>query len=268
MDYKRTIEELKCLAAGDDRIRALILTGSGAAGTAHPLSNRDIEVVTTAIDDLIDDESWWTGLGEVLVVERLEDADENPTRLAYYIDGKIDFTLLTPARLRDRTYDRSFTVLLDKDGLTANINQNSPEWEPPEADEFEESIHWAYAAALMCAKALVRSELWSAKFRDNDLKEQLLEMIEWDHRARYGAQYDTRYLATRMNEWMDEDIRDELSSCWGHFSALDSALALRHTLTLYRRVSERTSVAYGFRPRVDSEQVVDEIEAILANGEL
>lgn len=268
MDYKRTIEELKCWATHDDRVRALVLTGSGAAGTAHPLSDRDIEVVTTAPDGLIDDESWWTNLGEVLVIERLEDADENPTRLVYYVDGKIDFTLLTPAQLSDRIYDRSFTVLLDKDGLTTNLNQKSPEWEPPEADAFEESVHWAYAAALMCAKALVRGELWSAKFRDNDLKEQLLEMIEWDHKARYGNQYDTRYLATRMSEWMDEDIRGELSLCWGHFSALDSVLALRHTLTLYRRVSERTSIAYGLRPGVDSEQVVGEIEAILASGEL
>lgn len=113
-------------------------------------------------------------------------------------------------------------------------------------------MHWAYAAALMSAKALVRGELWRAKFRDNDLKEHLLTMIEWEHWAHYGNQYDPRYLATRMNECMDEDIREELASCWGRFNPLDSVLALRITLALYRRVSERASRAYGFRPGVDS----------------
>lgn len=38
MDYDRIIEELKSWAGSDDRIRALVLTGSGAAGRAHPLA--------------------------------------------------------------------------------------------------------------------------------------------------------------------------------------------------------------------------------------
>lgn len=59
----------------------------------------------------------------------------------------------------------------------------------------------------MCAKATVRDELWAAKFRDQDLNARLLQMIEWDHRARYGADYDTRYLGTRMTTWMDPDVR-------------------------------------------------------------
>jgi hypothetical protein len=29
----------------------------------------------------------------------------------------------------------------------------------------------------MCAKAVVREELWSAKFRDNNLKDQLLALL-------------------------------------------------------------------------------------------
>lgn len=268
MDYEQVIEKLKRWATADDRIRALVLTGSGATGATHPLSDRDIEVVTTAVEELLDDESWWMELGDVLVVERLENADGNPTRLAYYVGGKIDFTLLTPDQLGARTYDRPAVFLLDKDGLAADLDHKAPEWEHPRADENEESIHWAYAAALMSAKGLVRGELWPAKLRDNDLKEHLLEMIEWDHRPRYGGSYDTRYLATRMNEWMDQDIRMELSSCWGHFDARDSALALRRTVALYRRVAERTTNFYGLDVRVDSQKVADEIEAILSSGNI
>lgn len=52
-------------------------------------------------------------------------------------------------------------------------------------------------------------------------------MLEWDHRARYGADYDTRYLGRRMNTWMDPDIRQELLGCWGHLDVVDPAIALR-----------------------------------------
>lgn len=97
MDYEQVIEKLKRWATADDRIRALVLTGSGATGATHPLSDRDIEVVTTAVEELLDDESWWMELGEVLVVERLENADGNPTRLAYYVGERSTslFLLLT-----------------------------------------------------------------------------------------------------------------------------------------------------------------------------
>ncbi len=57
-----------------------------------------------------------------------------------------------------------------------------------------------YAAASMAAKAIVRGELWAATIRDRDLKQELLSMIEWDHKARYGWAYDTWYDGKYLRE--------------------------------------------------------------------
>jgi aminoglycoside 6-adenylyltransferase len=88
--------------------------------------------------------------------------------------------------------DRPFTVLVDADGLTAGLEPSPPDLEPPSAADVEQALNWGYAAALMCAKAVVRDEPWSAKVWDRDLKEQLLLLVEWDHWARYGAAVDVR----------------------------------------------------------------------------
>lgn len=262
MDYSCALKALTRWAQGRADVRALVLTGSAAAEAAHPLSDRDIEVFTTGIDELLSDESWWSDLGEVLVVERLEDKDGNPTRLVYYAGGKIDFTLLPAERLAGRGYTRPFRVLRDKDGTAATASLSASPAEPPSAAEFAESINWAWAAALMQAKAIMRDEPWSAKLRDQDLKNELLRMIEWDHLARHGQGLDTRYLGTRMRQWMDTDIQRALEHCWGSLDGNDSARALLATTDLYRALTARTTAALDL-PHFDHERVEAEMQTIL-----
>lgn len=248
----------------EGNVRALVLTGSAAHGAAgvHPLSDRDIEVYGNDPDLLLADESWWARLGEVLVVERLANPGWHPTRLVYYIGGKLDFTVAPTSALSSAVYTRPFEVLLDKDGLTAGLTLSAPQHRPATADEFDQCIHWAYAAALMCAKATVRGELWMAKIRDGSLKAQLLQMVEWDHQARYGTNYDTRYLGTRMRSWMDVDIQAALQQCWGHFDAPDTARALVATVELFARLAERTAEHWSF-DQFNHPRVIKEIEGIL-----
>lgn len=265
MNYGEVLERLVGWAAETDAVRAVIVTGSGAKGDPHPLSDRDIELYASDPDDLADEESWWSGLGEVLVVERLEDEDSGyPTLLIYYAGGKLDFTLIPTEDLSTMEHDRPFQVLLDKDGHAPDPDSvSTPQGELPDEEEFEECVHWGYAAALMCAKAVVRDELWSAKLRDQDLKEELLRIIEWDHLIRYGTSHDIRYLGTRMNSWMDADIREELNDCWGRFDAYDTVKALRLTVDLFARLATRVGSALGVQA-FNHDRLYREIEAILA----
>ena len=262
MDYSRARESLVRWAQGRTDVRALVLTGSAAAQDAHPLSDRDIEVFTTDIDALLTDESWWSDLGDVLVVERLNDGDGNPTRLIYYAGGKIDFTVLPADRLAGRSYTRPFCVLLDKDDSAATASLDATSTAPPTPAEFEEPMNWAWAAALMQAKAIVRDEPWSAKLRDQDLKGELLRMIEWDHLARHGPGLDTRYLGTRMRQWMDTDVQHALERCWGSLDGDDATRALLASTELYRTLAERTASSLDL-PHFDHERVDDELHAIL-----
>ncbi|WP_063054042.1 aminoglycoside 6-adenylyltransferase [Nocardia arthritidis] len=265
MDYGDVLSALVSWAEACSGVRALVLTGSAAEGTDHPLSDRDIQVFATDVPALLEDESWWERLGEVLVVERLEDSDGNPTRLVYFGGGKLDFTLLPAEDLGGRVYERPFMVLLDKDGTAGTASYRPLVASAPGAGEFWESVNWAWAAALMEAKAIVRDEPWSAKLRDHDLKAELLRMIEWDHRARYGGDFDTRYLGTRLRSWMDSDVQAELEHCWSGFGVREAARALLATVGLYCRLAERTARHLDFAV-FDHERVAAELQTILRSG--
>ena len=175
-----------------------------------------------------------------------------------------DLTIIPWSAFDTIPRDRPFTVLVDKDDRADSLRIAPIAAAHPDATQFDENLNWAYAAALMCAKAVVRDEPWSSKIRDGDLKGSLLTMIEWDHRARYGADYDVRFLGSRLRQWIDTDVQDDLESCWGRFDATDSAAALRATIALYARLSTRTAEVLGF-PSFDHGRLRAEIESILGS---
>lgn len=183
--------------------------------------------------------------------------------VGYYVGGKLDLTIVDVAAASTVNRGRPFRVLVDKDGIPGLREQESIQSAHPDAAAFDERLNWSYAAALMCAKAIVRDEPWSAKMRDRDLKDALLLMIEWDHRARYGLGYDVRFSGSRMRQWMDADVQRDLDHCWGHFDAADAAASLRESITLLARVSTRVAALLGFQ-FFDHDRIHTEIETILA----
>jgi aminoglycoside 6-adenylyltransferase len=261
LDYQRTIDAIVRWAAQDSNVRAVVLTGSAAAKSQHPLSDRDIELHVLDTSPLEESDDWWSHLGEVLAVERLENSDDQPTRLIYYVGGKLDFTLIGVDEDRGE-YDRPFSVLLDKDGAAEwfELVERTPEL--PGQELFDECSNWAAAAALMIAKAIVRDEPWSIMTRDADFKAELLRMIEWDHNLRYGSDRDVRYLGTRMRQWMDADTQARLSRCGLTFDS-DNRPALRASLDLHQAVAGRVASRAGL---IDfhHDAVRSEVERILA----
>lgn len=80
-DYKRTLDATVTWAAQESNVRAVVLTGSAAAQSQHPLSDRDIKLHVRDTSPLEESDVWWSDLGDVLTVERLENGDDQPTRL-------------------------------------------------------------------------------------------------------------------------------------------------------------------------------------------
>ena len=255
MDYDEALRRILAWASADANVRAVVLTGSAATGSQHPLSDRDIELHARDTSPLETDDAWWRGLGDVLAVERLENGDDWPTRLVYYVGGKFDFRLIDAAHAGGR-YDRPFRVLLDKDGVAAEFALIPPIPPVPDQERFDECCNWAAAAALMAAKAMVRDEPWSEMIRDADLAAQLLRMIEWDHNARYGTERDVRYLGTRMRQWMDPDVQRRLESCASTYGR-DNRDALLAAISLFDELAQRLAHEAGLTPfdlrRVEAE---------------
>lgn len=262
MNYELTLQRLAAWGRGDVNVRAILLTGSAAEGLPHPLSDRDIELHAQEIALLLDDDHWWTNLGKVLAVERLENAEGFPTRLVCYAGGKIDSTLIKAGRGSKR-YDRPFKVLLDKDGITESFQYAPQTFYAPSQCEFDECMNSGYMAALMQAKAIVRDESWSVKVRDTDLKTELLQLIEWDHMMRYGGKRDVRFLGTRMRQWMDKDIQICLGKCWASFASDDSRRALLASLALFQSIASRVALAANLQD-FGHKVLRSEIEGILS----
>jgi aminoglycoside 6-adenylyltransferase len=246
VDHQRTLARITEWATSDDNIRALVLTGSGArgAGEMDDLSDLDIELYVASTSDLLDGSAWYEAFGDVLVVEKMPNPGWFPTRLVNYSFGKVDFMIAPASALTTVEYIRPFRVLLDKDGISDHLHLAPlPVKPPPTREEFIECVNWFYAEVFMCAKCLVREELWMAKFRECSYMTEMLRMIEWDHQGRYGPDIDTWYQGTHWREWMDADLRRDLATCWGAFEARDMSRALSDAATLFSQVARRTSTS-------------------------
>ena len=258
------LKRIERWANTEENVRALVLTGSTARGAVDDLSDIDLEIYVTHPTQLLEATGWYEAFGEVLVVEALANPWWHPTRLVNYVGMKVDFMIATISDLPSTVYRHPFRVLVDKDAATGHLRVETKGPRPaPKPQEFLECMHWFYAEALMAAKGIIRGELWMAKSRDAELKSMLLRMIEWDHRARYGADYETWYLGTHWREWMDSDVQTALIECWAGADAPSSITALQHTIELFVRVSERTAALLG-QPTFDHEKVGEEVQRLLA----
>lgn len=265
MDHRVVLQQVTAWARSEDNIRVVVLTGSVARGEGafDELSDLDVELYVNNPSALLDHDSWYEQFGEVLIVEALDNPGWHPTRLVYYADGKIDFMVAPTHVLADGvSCDRPFQVLLDKDNVDGAFRLRPLRRSPPTRNEFLRCVHWFYAAAIMWAQYLARDDPWPAKLRDWDSKKLLLQMVEWDHKARKGWDYDTRFLGTRLREWADPELVSSVDGCWSGFSREESAQALLKSLSLFEALSARTATALAIEA-FDSRGVRTRIEALL-----
>jgi aminoglycoside 6-adenylyltransferase len=268
VDHAVVLDNVVRWADEDSNIRVVVLEGSLARNdpSVDALSDLDLRLYVTEPQRLLETRGWYEQFGDVLVVEALANPGWHPTRLVYYVNGKIDFMIAPAATLVGRArFGRQVRVLLDKDALTATIAQgNPPTVSLPDEATFLVCVNEFYAAALMYARMLTRGEPIKAKQRDWDMKTRLVEMIAWDHVARYGTARDVRPLGGAFRQWADPEVAVELERAWG--DGLDpSAGVLSATIELFRATSDRLARAMrvdGF----DARAVIDEIGRILATN--
>ena len=206
MDQKRALDDVVAWATEDPNIRLLVVTGSFARGDHDDLSDLDIELYVRETHSLLEEGAWYERFGDVLVTEALENPEWHPTRLVYYVDGKIDFMIAPVLALAEGiAYDGAYLVMVDKDAREKRL-EPTVGVAPPSLDEFRVCINWFYAAAIQYAKAVVRDDPWPVKTRDADLKERLLQMIEWDHGVRTGWAERPPHNGTRLSEWTAPEV--------------------------------------------------------------
>lgn len=258
-------EVLDRIVAWGDRqtdIRALVMTGSRARedGSADGLSDYDIEVFTTDRATYESDSGWIGELGEVWVCLALPVREEDGylMRLVVFEGGlNVDFGIAPLDVLADTVagrqlndlYERGYRVLLDKDGLAAQLVEpayEGPLQLPPAEEEFRAAVEEFWFEAFHIPKLLQRNDLWVAKLRDWTMKQRLLEMIEWHATATKGERHDVWHIGKRMADWTTPEVWERLHGVFGRFDAADGLRALHATVELYRDLARETATAFGF----------------------
>ncbi|TCP56763.1 aminoglycoside 6-adenylyltransferase [Tamaricihabitans halophyticus] len=284
-DPNELLASIVTWARTDPRVDAVVQTGSRARGTrVDEFSDLDIELIGSGWRDLVDDQRWSAEFGRELVSIDTSSAEEPDhsgpewaTRLVVYAAGrKVDYTLAGPDRLHhlssglDDLYQRGYLVHLDKNGIASNLPEPTgaaPVPARPSHDEFDNAIREFWFEASQVPIYLARGDLWVAKFRDNTMKEFLLEMLQWYAATEPAGAPDIWHIGHRMDQWLPAGLWRELHEVYGHFVAEDGWRALRASARVFGWVSEEVARRCGFpSPSTLAAGVTEHLERIAGHG--
>jgi aminoglycoside 6-adenylyltransferase len=243
-----------------DDIRAVLVVGSRAqrARPADDYADYDVVAYATNPRTYAGDQAWLARFGTLWVALLDWLGEDEPEWLALYDGGdKLDIAFFALDRLKRHlesgdpgdVLGRGYDILVDKDGLAARLPappDAMPPVDPPTSERFAAAINTFWHGAVYVAKQIKRDNLWTVKYRDWTMKQQLLAMVEWHARAVSGWGYDTWYEGKRITEWADAETLAALTRCFGHFDAADSWRALLATMDLFRRLATETAARLGY----------------------
>ena len=246
-------------AERDPRISAVIATGSRGRGErVDEYSDFDLEIITPQWQELSADPSWVHNFGDVLLCMSFDQIDSlwpAPKLVVYEQGRKCDFMIAGPERLKsmiddglDSLYNRGYTVLFDRDGITDKLPAPTglPTPKLPSAAQFHETVEEFWYEATQIPVYIMRADLWVVKFRDNTTKEDLLTMLEWYAATDPDSPPDTWHIGHRMSEWLPAEIWDRVRQTYGGMSADESWRSLDATVALFAEISETVSQRCGF----------------------
>ena len=193
---------------------------------------------------------------------------DGPVFLVIYAGGeKVDFHFFKVSDLEKlvstqklpSSYLRGYRVVVDKDGLAINLPPSlkiPPTIPKPSEEEFQLQVRAFWFSALYVAKQIHRRNLWVVKFRDWGMKENLLKVMEWRAQSIHEWEIETWIGGHYIEEWVDEQTKNELQQVFGRFGAEDSWRALFATMNLFRRLARDLSDDLGYNYLIELDQNV------------
>lgn len=274
--YEKIEQNFVSWAQTVEDIRAAFIVGSRARED-HPAdewSDMDIIFYTSEQKYYLSNQEWLSNFGDICTSFVSETNGGDPECLTLFDGGwQVDFVIHTLDGLKhmvknkvipDNFY-RGVKVLIDKDHISKYIMpqySKAPQENPLSEDNFLQSVNMFWFIALYSAKQILRNELWVVKVRDNNMKQLLLQMIEWHQKVVNGAEYDTWHAGRFLCEWASKEIQIELQNSFGHFDKNDSWKALIATITLFKRLSheiaENKKFSYPYNLEISVNEWIDQ----------
>ena len=254
-------------------IRAVIIVGSQAR-TDHPADkwgDLDLMIYTNNVGQYFRDKGWLNKTGDVLISFMHQTVAGQPELLVLFEGGyNVDFVFQPLSSLEELieldvlpdTFKRGYKVILDKDGVAGRLksSQSAPlKAHPPTEEMFLQIVNMYLYASLYVAKQLCRNERWLVKIRDANLKECLLNMIQWQAGVDSGWNIDVWHFGKFMHEWGDKKTMERLNKVYGHFDSHDSWDALFATNELFRSLSTYVGSELGFHYPKETDDAISKL---------
>ncbi len=275
-------------ARADERVRAVVLSGSRAdpAAPADDLRDFDVVYVVNDVAALVGERAWLGAFGEPAIVQTPDAMGGAPARedgaplrdnggfafLMQFTDGhRIDLTLLPVATMSSFRHGGSAVVLYDPDHIVPvppppDAPHHVPE--PPTLGSFADACNEFWWVAPYVAKGLLRGELTYARHHlDTVMRAQLMTVLEWQvagaNRFARGAGKFGRHLRREL----DAGRCALLEATFASADADGTWDALEAMARLFRDVACEVAVRHGLAyPEDDDRRVTALLRRMRARG--
>lgn len=276
------IDELISWGESHADIRAMLLTSTRATGAPiDTYSDYDVILITTDVAARYGQRDWLRAFGDVVIdwwdpLERDPQTGELSTGNVVYYPGtkKIDFSLWsleTAAMIADglpTELDAGYTVLLDKDGHTANWPGPTGKGyaiELPGCERFRQSVTDFFIGVPYVVTAMKRGEMLPAKWvLDFDMRyEYLLPMLEWYAVSIHGPETVIGVHGKGLKRLLPDETWTALERTYADMDAQANLRALHEMIDLFREVAKKVGEAIGCEyPQQLHDRVMAHIEQL------
>jgi aminoglycoside 6-adenylyltransferase len=255
-------------AKTDDRIRAVIMSGSRVNPNARRdvFQDFDIVYVVTDVDSFRNDPSWIKRFGEIMIMQMPEAMGDPPPandgRFVYlmqFTDGnRIDLTLFPIDMLGEFQIESLSLLLLDKDGIfepfPAPIDYLPT---PPNANSFFDCCNEFWWVCPYVAKGLWREEIVYAKYMfDHIVRPQLIRMLIWHAGSKTGFSCGLGKFGKHLDQYLEPELWAMLEKTYSDAGYENTWEALETTCDLFRVSAKRVADHFGFDYPCDDDEKV------------
>jgi aminoglycoside 6-adenylyltransferase len=249
-EYKRFIENIVRYGECSVKIYAIIIIGSYArqGRQADNYSDLDLILIVDEPDFFIKSDDWLEKIG-IFHISFIENTITGGKERRILFDNALDVDFIpipknVSCEMIERAkpiLERGYKVILDKIGIAETlplINEKSQSYKFLNENDYINIVNDFWYHAVWSVKKLNRGEMWTAKFCfDSYMKWKLLAMIEYHSQIKNGNDYYTWYNGRFLENWAEQWILDELSTCFSHYEKEDMKSALLNTMNLFRSIA-------------------------------